>query len=51
MLVIVMAELVLNGSHYRKMLEAHAGETPRTRNVETQDLVATQKDTTYPSNI
>ena len=51
MVVIVVAELVLNGVHYRKMLEAHAGETPRTRNVETQDLVATKKGITSPSNI
>ena len=39
----VMVELVLNGGHQRKMLEAHAGETPKTRNVETQGLVATKK--------
>ena len=37
-----MVELVLNGGHHRQMLEAHTGETPKTRNVETQGLVATK---------
>ena len=46
-----MVELVLNDVYYRKMLEAHAGETPKTRNVETQGLVATKKGITSPSNI
>ena len=41
-----MVELVLNGGHHRQMLEAHTGETPKTRNVETQGLVATKKGIT-----
>ena len=46
-----MVELVFNGVHYRKMLEAHAVETPKTRNVETHGLVATKKGIPSPSNI
>ena len=46
-----MVELVLNGGHHRQMLEAHAGETPKTRNVETLGLVATKKGTASPLNI